>query len=388
MQENGEFREEEGGSHNCALVPYLVTALVIFVCVSLLLLGLCLYLFIKYRRVSPKSLRNDSLSLALGDMCKINSFTFLELRKHNRCSQTVTPRQNATSDINDNPGVLHKLKSKSDHPSSSSSGKFRRYEPELYKAVSHLSVGMSNSLSHSSYNSANEELEFDMYDYENENRVGEPEENYIQRTWQGEDYSMSELAPAKLFPSDDTIINIEEDLLDNKVSNTFGTPVVLRRGAYSRNKVESITSDLTSSIMSELSMNSHISQKTMRNDGVRGWGAERLNRNTVESLVMCYDDNRQAGAKDRRDEDLNRNNRHNYNIIKQDNARNMNMEDVKFIDTDTALVDLNDNKPDTSMDSCTNNSMAKRFSEVPDNKTIYYSFPPITLIDDLELWDD
>ena len=53
---------------------------------------------------------------------------------------------------------------------------------------------------------------------ENENRVGEPEEAYTQRTWQGEDYSMSELAPAKLFPSDDTIINIEEDVLDNKVS--------------------------------------------------------------------------------------------------------------------------------------------------------------------------
>jgi len=381
MQETENIREEEEGSHQCALVPYLVTALVILVCVSLLLFCLCLYLFIKYRRVSPRSLRNDSLSLALGDMCKINSFTFLELRKQNRCSQTVTPRQNATSDRNDNPGVFQKVKSKSDHPSSSSSGIFRRYEPELYKTVSRLSVGMSNSLSHSSYNSANEELEFDLYDYENENRVGEPEDTFTQRTWQGEDYSMSELAPAKLFPSDDTIINIEEDILDTKVSNTFGTPVVLRRGAYSRNKVESITSDLTSSIMSELSLNSHI-----RKDGVTGWGPERLNRNAVESLVMCYEDNR---TDDRRDEDLNRNNQHDYNMIKQDNARNRNMEDVKFIDTDTALVDLNDNKPaDTSPDSFTNDMTTKMFSEVPNNNTMDYSFPPITLIDDLELWDD
>ena len=79
---------------------------------------------------------------------------------------------------------------------------------------------------------------------------------------------MSELAPAKLFPSDDTIINVDEDALETKVSNTFGTPVVLRRGAYSRNQVERVTSDLTSSIMSELSLNSHISQDTLREDHV------------------------------------------------------------------------------------------------------------------------
>ena len=385
MKENEKVEEEDGGSHHCALVPYLVTALVILVFVSLFLLCLCFYLFIKYRRVSPRSLRNDSLSLALGDMCKINSFTFLELKKYNRCSQTVTPRQNDPGDTNDNPVVFQKVKNKPDHPSSSSSGKFRRYEPGLYKAVSRLSVGMSNSISHSSYNSANEELEFDLYDYENENRVGEPEENYIQRTWQGDDYSMSELAPAKLFPSDDTIINIEEDILDNKVSNTFGTPVVLRRGAYSRNKVESITSDLTSSIMSELSLNSHISQKTLRNDSVKEWGPERLrlNRNTVENLVMCYDDNRVTGTEDDRVEDLNKNIHPSYNIIKQDNA-----EDVKFIDNDTALLDLNENKPETLPDTLDKDLTTKRFSEVPDNDTNYYSFPPITLIDDLELWDD
>jgi len=390
MLRNGEIKLEEGGSHQCALVPYLVAAVVILICVSIILLCLCLYLYVKSRRVSPRSIKNESLSLALGDMCKINSFTFLELRKHNRCSQTVTPRLNGPSETNDNPVVFHKVKNKLEHPSSSSSGKFRRFEPELYKPISRLSVGMSNSISHSSYNSANEELEFDLYDYENENMVGEPEESYNRNSWQVEDFSMSELAPAKLFPSDDTIINIDDDILDTKVANTFGTPVVLRRGAYGRNQVESVTSDLTSSIMSELSMTSHISEKTLREEH---WH----NKNRVESMVMCYDDNKDAGLVDVRDKDLkmdqkNMNGYPNY-MKKHNNSNEEKMDGMKFIDVDTALVDLNvknDNydKDDSSPDSWGNEMKTKRFSEVPDNSTNYYSFPPITLIDDLELWDD
>ena len=68
------------------------------------------------------------------------------------------------------------------------------------------------------------------------------------------DFSFSELAPKKLFDSRDTVINIADDILgdndddnddnddddvaddildDNKqTQNTFGTPVVLRRGHY------------------------------------------------------------------------------------------------------------------------------------------------------------
>lgn len=351
----------------------------------------------KSRRDSPRSVRNESLSLALGDMCKINSFTFLELRKNNRCSQTVTPRMNELSETNDNPVVFHKVKNKLEHPSSSSSGKFRRFESELYKTSSRLSVGISNSISHSSYNSANEELEFDLYDYENENIVGEPEENYSQNTWQVDEFSMSELAPAKLFPSDDTIINVDEDILDTKVSNTFGTPVVLRRGAYNRNQVESVTSDLTSSIMSELSLNSHISQNTLRDDHMEHWGLERRNKNTVESFVMCYEDNSEAGTVGKRAEDLNLDqtnmNGHHNLMIDHTSGNEEAMAGMKFIDKDTALVDLNVtndkyNEDKESPDTWSQEVKTKRFSEVPDNCTNYYSFPPITLIDDLELWDD
>ena len=65
-------------------------------------------------------------------------------------------------------------------------------------------------------------------------------------------FSFSELAPKKLFDSRDTVINIADDILgdndddndddddvaddildENKqTQNTFGTPVVLRRGQY------------------------------------------------------------------------------------------------------------------------------------------------------------
>ena len=36
------------------------------------------------------------------------------------------------------------------------SGKFRRFDSDLYKGASRTSLGVTNSISHSSYNSANE----------------------------------------------------------------------------------------------------------------------------------------------------------------------------------------------------------------------------------------
>merc|ERR1719266_3260371 len=93
---------------------------------------------------------------------------------------------------------------------------------------SKISVGLSNSVSHSSYNSANEELEFDLYDYENKKMVGESPDNTANSI--DENFSMSELAPRKLFDSKDTIVNIADEILDNSklTQNSFGTPVILR----------------------------------------------------------------------------------------------------------------------------------------------------------------
>ena len=69
------------------------------------------------------------------------------------------------------------------------------------------------------------------------------------------------------------------------------------------------------------------------------------------------------------------------------------MAGMKFIDIDTALVDLNVtneqyNEKLSSPDTWNKETKTMKFSEVPDTCSNYYSFPPITLIDDLELWDD
>ena len=69
------------------------------------------------------------------------------------------------------------------------SGKFRRFDSDLYKGASRTSLGVTNSISHSSYNSANEvmpvildaklmpfaqELQFDLYDYDPRGMNGQP----------------------------------------------------------------------------------------------------------------------------------------------------------------------------------------------------------------------
>ena len=75
-----------------------------------------------------------------------------------------------------------------------------------------------------------QELEFDLYDYENKKMVGESSDNTANSI--DENFSMSELAPRKLFDSKDTIVNIADEILDNSklAQNSFGTPVILRRG--------------------------------------------------------------------------------------------------------------------------------------------------------------
>ena len=80
-----------------------------------------------------------------------------------------------------------------------------------------------------------QELEFDLYDYEHQRMVPDTSTSAEEEAaTQGE---LSELAPRRLFDSTDTIINFADDIpLDaadtEKIQNTFGTPVVLRRGEY------------------------------------------------------------------------------------------------------------------------------------------------------------
>ena len=69
-----------------------------------------------------------------------------------------------------------------------------------------------------------------MHDYEDKRMVGDSSENTSNSI--DENLSMSELAPRKLFDSKDTIVNIADEILDNSKlnQNSFGTPVILRRG--------------------------------------------------------------------------------------------------------------------------------------------------------------
>ena len=73
-----------------------------------------------------------------------------------------------------------------------------------------------------------------MYDYEPKKMVCDTSDTGYSLEDQA-DFSFSELAPRKLFDSKDTIINFADDILDDvkPVQNTFGTPVVLRRGDFS-----------------------------------------------------------------------------------------------------------------------------------------------------------
>lgn len=251
------------------------------VCTSLLIL--CLYLFNQnrnlYRRISSTNSANDNSSST--DKCRINSFTWLELANTNNNAintsnnkETVNLEQQQNKKFSLPKIYMEKLNSNT-----------KCYQPSTLVGVGSesklsVSVGMSNSISHSSYNSANEELEFDLYDYEHKRMLCDTSET-------DRDFSFSELAPKRLFDSKDTIINIADEVLDDvnfkPSQNTFGTPVVLRRGDFnSRKQIESITSDLTSSIMSELSLISKNSQETLK--------VPRKNRsNNVNSLIMCFD---------------------------------------------------------------------------------------------------
>ena len=85
-------------------------------------------------------------------------------------------------------------------------------------------------------------MEFDLYDYEPKKMVCDTSDTGYSIGGTGYsmedpgDFSFSELAPKKLFDSKDTIINFADDILDEvkqppppQNTNTFGTPVILRR---------------------------------------------------------------------------------------------------------------------------------------------------------------
>ena len=192
---------------DCGPLVYLAAAVVFLGLTSMTFLFLSIYFYKKSFHVSENIVRNRSNSYAFGECCKINSFTCLQLKKdkvnllnEQKCEQGPSRPKDQK--------VWPKVKYRPGYVSNSSSGNFRRFEPKMYKLCSKLSLGRSNTISHSSYNSANEELEFELYDYGHKH-IGEGvTEPMVKNTWEMDAFSMTEFVPTKLFPSDDTIVNV------------------------------------------------------------------------------------------------------------------------------------------------------------------------------------
>ena len=335
---------------DCGPLVYLAAAVVFLSLTSLTFLFLSIYFYKKSFHVSENIVRNRSRSFAFGERCKINSFTCLQLKKDKVSLLNEQKSEQGPSRPNDQK-VWPKVKYRPGYVSNSSSGNFRRFEPKMYKLCSKLSLGRSNTISHSSYNSANEELEFDLYDYGHEH-IGEGvTEPMVKNTWEMDDFSMTEFVPTKLFPSDDTIVNVNEVKSSSKISSMNDSPIPPRRGDYNQNIIESITSDLASSIMSDINLlESHKIQEPPKREQT-----EYLFSNTLET---------------------------------KQNHINRNSQDL-------VVFHKNRNGEEKTETLLEKNHVWANVATVPPNSVLQNTgketkktFPPITLIDELELWDD
>ena len=323
----------------CGLFYYLVAAVVTLSLTSMVLLCLSIYFYKKTDQVSGKIVRNRSRSFAFGEHCKINSFTCLQLKngkEHQATEQTCLTGKTR-------PRILSRVQNRPGHVtvSNSSSGNFKRFEPRMFKLRSKLSLGRSNTISHSSYNSANEELEFDLYDYGHEHIEDDIKEPFLKNNWEMEDFSMTETVPTKLFPSDDTLVHINEVKSCSKISSMNESPIPARRGDYNRNIIESITSDLTASIMSEMNL--------LETDGSK----YHMKKGQIEGSILNTLEN-----------------------PKQDHTP-VNIQDLVVLHR----TSCGEEKTETMLER---NHVWATVQQKISTKT----FPPITLIEELELWDD
>ena len=335
----------ENAECGCGSVSFLVAAVVFLSLMSLALLSLSIYLYKKSNQVSQKIVRNRSLSFAFGESCKINSFTCLQLKNNKDNIPREPTRLSCPIKPSDKRMVARPVQSRPGHVSNSSSGNFRRFEPRMYKLCSKLSLGRSNTISHSSYNSANEELEFDLYDYGHQYIGEDDKEDILKNNWEVDDFSMLGLVPTKLFPSDDTIVHVNEVKSSSKISSMNESPIPLRKGDYNQNIMESITSDLTSSIMSDLNLTEN---NTSQEPSRKGQG-----KSIMETLQT----------------------------LKQ-NHTNQNSQDLVVLHINKS----GDERTETMLERKHVWANVKK-KTVQNTLHTHPSAPPITLIDELELWD-
>ena len=268
---------------SCDAVIFLSVAVIFLSCTSLSFFLLSIYLYRKSSAVPEKFTRNRSLSFAFGERFKINSFTCLQLKSEKQIS--VPSRRNTRHEVQKDPRMLPKFKYRPGHLSNSASGSFKRFEPKMSKLCSKLSLGRSNTISHSSYNSANEELEFDLYDY-GQAHIGEELKQFTTgEQIEADDFSMTEFAPTKLFPSDDTIVNASEVKPSSTLLSMNSSSLITRRSDYGQAVIASITSDLASSIMSDIHLMDNGPNNVnpeQRNKGLtEGWPSEKFNEQMV-----------------------------------------------------------------------------------------------------------
>jgi len=159
----------------CASQAYLVGIIVVLVLLCLIFLSTSFLLWIRpgRLRVSSKSEKKRKAGEP-PTLTRINSFTVMQLKAEGeptpRSVIEMTEQPKVKKDYNTQKSFEENGKVKS----FDESGKFRRFDSDLYKGASRTSLGVTNSISHSSYNSANEELQFDLYDYDPNGMNGQP----------------------------------------------------------------------------------------------------------------------------------------------------------------------------------------------------------------------
>jgi len=372
----------------CASQAYLVGIIVVLVLLCLIFLSTSFLLWIRpgRLRVSSKSEKKRKAGEP-PTLTRINSFTVMQLKAEGEptprsviemtehgTSQSIQPKvkngYNTQKSFEENGKVK----------SFDESGKFRRFDSDLYKGASRTSLGVTNSISHSSYNSANEELQFDLYDYDPHGMNGQPatfdfeERSRTGHLWDA--FSLSDFAPTKLFPEDEQSLvktgskgsigwkNLAA-LSVSSLSKALFQPeekeedVVAKDEKPAQQMVESVTSDLTCSITSDLSQN------TLKDEDSNAF----WNRSSFKETNLYQEQpthSRCLSYKER-----------NKSIIITETPS----------DQTPVLSPQPPSPPCTKPPEDENNCPTL---DINDTKTFtdYYSFPPITLIDDLEVWDE
>jgi len=313
---------------------------------------------------------------------RINSFTVLQLKADGEptprsvIEMTEQGESKATQPKVGSEYMLQSFEESGKVKSFDESGKFRRFDSDLYKGASRTSLGVTNSISHSSYNSANEELQFDLYDYDPRGMEGQPstfdfeEPSRTGHLWDA--FSLSDFAPTKLFPED------EQSLVKTGSKGSLGWKQLAALSVSSLSKalfqpekeaevkkdekpcqqmVESVTSDLTCSITSDLSQN------TLKDEDSNAF----WNRSSFKETTIYQErtHSRSLSYKER-----------NKSIITTSPS---NQTPVMSPQPPSPPC----TKPPENANNCPT-------LDINDTKTFtdYYSFPPITLIDDLEVWDE